>query len=131
MKITNFEDLDIWKASLKNVKVIYDLSASGLFGKDFTLRDQIRRAAISICSNVVEGFEKNNNNELIRYLKIAKGSLGEVRAQLIIANTLGYISETTLQLTIDDLMNLADQIGKFISYLEMKRKNKEFQPVNK
>lgn len=63
------------------------------FNKDFKLRDQVRGAIISVSSNIVEGFEKNNNNEFIRFFKIAKGSVGEVRNQLFIALAVGYISQ--------------------------------------
>ncbi len=131
MTIKNFEDLEIWKLSIELVREVYDRSAQGLLSKDYILRDQIRRAVISISSNIVEGFEKNNNNELIRYLKISKGSAGEARAQLIIAHTLNYITDEELKLTSNKMVNLSSQIGKFISYLELKRKNKEFKHVNK
>ena len=123
MTIKNFEDLEIWKLSLELVREVYDRSEQGLLSKDYILRDQIRRAVISISSNIVEGFEKNNNNELIRYLKISKGSAGEARAQLIIAHTLNYITDEELKLTSNKMVILSSQIGKFISYLELKRKN--------
>ncbi len=74
MKIQKFEELNIWKLSLGVTKEIYDLTAKGNFSRDFGLRDQIRRAIVSVSSNIVEGFEKNNNNEFVRFLKIAKGS---------------------------------------------------------
>ncbi len=82
MKFEKFEDLPIWKLSLKITRDVYDLASQPKFSRDFPLRDQIRRAIISVSSNIVEGFEKNNNNEFIRYLKISKGSAGEVRNQL-------------------------------------------------
>lgn len=126
MKITRFEDLNIWKLSLKITKEIYDLTSKDGFSKDFALRDQIRRAAISISSNIVEGFEKSNNNEFIRFLKVAKGSTGEVRNQLYIAFAVNYICEEEFKTLNDDLLNLSNQIGSFISYLTRKRKNKEF-----
>ncbi|PIZ45900.1 hypothetical protein COY30_01155 [Candidatus Woesebacteria bacterium CG_4_10_14_0_2_um_filter_44_9] len=82
MKITKFEDLEIWKRSLIVTRIIYDYSAKPVFSRDFGLRDQIRRAAISISSNIVEGFEKRSNNEFRRFLLIAKGSTAEARNQL-------------------------------------------------
>jgi len=126
MKIRKFEELGIWKLSLKITKEIYDLTSKKEFSKDFGLRDQIRKAIISVSSNIVEGFEKNNNNEFIRFLKISKGSVGEVRNQLYIALTVGYITKEEFEKTNQDLENLAGQIGGFIQYLEKKRKNKEF-----
>jgi four helix bundle protein len=131
MKIKSFEDLDIWKVSLKLTKIIYDLTAKSLFSKDFVLRDQIRRAVISISSNIVEGFEKNNNNELIRFLRIAKGSAGETRNQIIIAYTIGYITEAEFKFTNELIIDLSNQIGRFIVYLETNRKNGGFKRVNK
>ena len=126
MKIRKFEELNIWKISLKITKDIYDLTAKKDFSKDFALRDQIRRAIISVSSNIVEGFEKNNNNEFIRYLKIAKGSVGEARNQLYIALAVGYITKNEFEHSNNELEKLASQIGKFISYLIEKRKNREF-----
>lgn len=122
MRIIKFEDLNIWKLSLKITKLIYDISANRYFIKDFGLKDQIRRAVVSISSNIVEGFEKNNNNELIRYLKIAKGSIGEVRNQLIIAKEINYISLIEFDNINKLLLDLANQTGSFISYLEKTRK---------
>jgi four helix bundle protein len=126
MKITRFEDLKIWQLSLFITKEIYDLTAKKEFSKDFGLRDQIRRAIISVSSNIVEGFEKSNNNEFIRYLKIAKGSVGETRNQLYIALTINHITKQEFEKSNNNLLSLAGQIGKFISYLEQKRQNKEF-----
>jgi len=126
MKIKKFEDLSIWRLALKITKIIYDLTSQSKFSKDFSLRDQIRRAVISVSSNIVEGFEKNNNNEFIRFLKISKGSVGEVRNQLLIALTVGYISQTQFDKTNQELEDLANQIGGFISYLEKCRSEGRF-----
>lgn len=126
MKIQRFEELNIWKESLIITKEIYDFTAKGRFSRDFGLRDQIRRAIISVSSNIVEGFEKNNNNEFVRFLKIAKGSAGEVRNQLYIALAISYITDKEFEKASDDLEKLSAQIGKFISYLEDKKRNKEF-----
>jgi four helix bundle protein len=126
MKIKKFEDLPIWQLALKITKEIYELTNKKEFSKDFSLRDQIRRAIISVSSNIVEGFEKNNNNEFIRFLKIAKGSVGEVRNQLYIALAVNYITEQEFDKINKELEDLANQIGGFIVYLEKKRKSKEF-----
>ncbi len=126
MKYRKFEELPIWKLALKLTKEIYDLTAKKEFSRDFGLRDQVRRAIISVSSNIVEGFEKNNNNEFIRFLKISKGSVGETRNQLYIALAVGYITKEEFDKTNRDLEDLANQIGGFIQYLEKKRKDKEF-----
>jgi len=129
MKINKFEELNIWKLSLKITKSIYDLTSKKEFIREFALKDQIRRAVVSISSNIVEGFEKNNNNEFIRFLKIAKGSTGEVRNQIYICRDVKYITLNEFKIINDDLQVLANQIGSFIYYLSKKRTNKEF--INK
>jgi len=126
MKINRFEDLEIWKLGMEISLDIYKITSYKSFSKDFGLRDQIRRAAVSISSNIAEGFEINNNNDLIRYLKVSKGSTGEVRSQLLLSSKLGYVSEKQLKEIEEKLFRLSSQIGKFISYLLGKRKDKEF-----
>jgi four helix bundle protein len=122
MRITKFEDLKIWQIALKITKEIYDITSKKEFSKDFSLRDQIRRAIISVSSNIVEGFEKNNNNEFIRFLKIAKGSIGEVKNQLYIALAVNYINQEEFEKLNNELIELTNQVGKFISYLETNKK---------
>lgn len=131
MKINKFEDLTIWKLSLKITKRIYTLTSKHPFSKDFGLRDQIQRAVVSISSNIVEGFEKNNNNEFIRYLKIAKGSVGEVRNQLYIATELNYISKEEFTSTDTLLIELSKQIGSLIVYLMRLRKLSQLSKLSK
>lgn len=126
MKINKFEDLDIWKESLGITREIYDLTSQSKLNKDFGLRDQIRRAVISISSNIVEGFEKNNNNEFIRFLKISKGSIGEVRNQLYIALVAGYINNDGFKKLDERLSKLASQVGAFVGYLESCRSRGQF-----
>ncbi len=126
MKIVKFEDLEIWKQGVEVALDVYKLSSNNVFSKDFGLRDQIRRAAVSISSNIVEGYEMHNNNDFIRFLRIAKGSTGETRNQLYIAVKLGYIEESEFKLLDERLQVLACQIGKFMSYLILKKNNKEF-----
>lgn len=126
MKITKFEDLEIWKLSLEITKKIYNISSRKEFSKDFGLQNQMRRAIVSVSSNIVEGFEKNNNNEFIRFLSIAKGSVGEVRSQLYVALTIGYLNQEEFDKIHRNLEELGKQIGGFIVYLENKRKDKQF-----
>lgn len=122
MTINDFKKLPVWQESIRITKIIYDISSRKEFSRDFGLRDQIRRAIVSVSSNIVEGFEKSNNNELVRYLRISKGSVGEVRNQLEIAKAVGYIAEKEMIEIDDKLLNLASQVGGFIKYLEDKKK---------
>ena len=121
MRIIKFEDLKIWQLALKITREIYDITSKKEFSRDFSLKEQIRRAIISVSSNIVEGFEKNNNNEFIRFLKIAKGSIGEVRNQLYIALAVNYITQDEFNKLNEQLINLANQVGKFISYLQKQK----------
>ena len=91
-KIDKFEDLKVWRDARAFVAAIYKASSSELFARDFGSRDQIRRAAVSIMSNIAEGFERSSQKEVIRFLVIAKASAAEVRSQLYVAADLSYIS---------------------------------------
>jgi four helix bundle protein len=93
MKFKSFEDIPIWQQSIQLAKEVYLISEKGKFGKDFGLKDQIRRAIVSVSSNVVEGYERDGNREFIRFLCIAKGSINEARSQLIIAKEIGHIDQ--------------------------------------
>ena len=121
MKIQRFQDLQIWRSSINIVKEIYTLTDSGKFSRDFGFRDQIRRASVSISSNIVEGFEKNSNNEFIRFLKIAKGSIGEVKNQVIVAFEIGYLRKKEHDNVYAQLEMLAKQTASLIGYLEKTR----------
>lgn len=122
MKVEKFEDLDVWRISIEIVKEIYQLTQNNKFNHDFSLREQIRKSAISISSNIAEGFERNTNLELKRFLLIAKGSTGEPRTQLYIAKEIGYISNENYQLINNKLIKLSSMIGSFINYLRKKTK---------
>ena len=91
MRVIHFEDLKCWQRVKSLAVELYAISNSGEFGKDFGLRDQIRRAAVSIASNIVEGKERETIAEFIPYLYIAKGSAGELKTQLLIAQDIGYL----------------------------------------
>ena len=79
-KIKKFEDIGSLKSARKLTKQIYQITSAGMFMRDFGLRDQIRRASVSILSNIAEGFERGGDQEFLQFLSIAKGSCGEVRA---------------------------------------------------
>ncbi len=117
-KIGRFEDMEVWQQARMIVKKIYSITCQGKFSRDFGLREQIQRAAISIMSNIAEGFERGTNKEFIQFLFIAKGSAGEVRSQLYIALDLGYIEEDTFNSLNADLISISSQISGFIQYLK-------------
>ena len=115
--IERFEDLDVWKLAVECANSIYDVTSVGKFSQDYILRDQIRRAAVSIFSNIAEGFERDGNKEFCNFLSIAKGSCGEARSQAIFARDRGYISDAEFNLISDKLMQTNKQISGFRSYL--------------
>ena len=84
-KIKKFEDIESWKRARILTKQIYEITSMGKFGRDFGLEDQIRRAAVSVLSNIAEGFERGGDQEFLQFLAVAKGSCGELRAQLYVA----------------------------------------------
>lgn len=88
----NFQGLKVWERSKDLVVYIYKLTAKGKFSKDYGLRDQLRRAAVSIPSNISEGDELSTNKQSINFFYFAKGSTAEVITQSIIAREIGYIN---------------------------------------
>lgn len=126
MKYKSFEELPVWKDAVEVAKEIYLLTNTGKFEKDYILKDQIRRAVISITSNISEGFERSNNNEFIRFLLIAKGSVGEVKSQLYFGFVLGYLDKDVFNNFNSKLEVLAKQIGSFISYLKNQKSEGNF-----
>jgi four helix bundle protein len=115
--IEKFEEMEIWQLAKTLANQIYDATSTGKFSQDYVLRDQVRRAAVSIFSNIAEGFERNGNKEFIQYLYIAKASCGEVRAQMSFAKDRDYISQTDFELLYKSLISLSNQISGFIKYL--------------
>ncbi len=118
--ITRFEDLEAWQTARQLVNQVYDLSDDGSFARDFGLRDQIRRAAVSIMSNIAEGFESRTQAQFLHYLGIAKGSAGEVRAQMYVALDRHYINQEAFNTLFDVVDKCSRQMSRFMSYLERK-----------
>lgn len=83
--VKRFEDLRVWQMARQLTASIYRMSRKGEFGRDFGLRDQVRRSSTSVMSNIAEGFERSSNKEFVRFLVIAKASSGELRSQLYVA----------------------------------------------
>jgi len=116
-KITKFEDLYAWQKARELSKAVYECSGIGKFNKDFPLREQIRKAAISTASNIVEGFERDGNREFINFLTIAKGSVHEVRAQIYLAYDLGYINDEDFQRILELTSETGNLVGGLIRHL--------------
>lgn len=118
MKITSFEDIQAWQNAQDLVDHIYEMSGKGKFSKDYSLRDQIRRATISIPSNIAEGFSRESNQEFVRFFFIAKGSAAEVQSQLYTAKSQKYLPEDKFDELYEKLEIISKQLSKFITYLK-------------
>lgn len=116
--VQKFEDLKVWQKARKLNLELYQLTNKGEFAKDFGLREQIRRASVSILSNIAEGFERNGNKEFKQFLSISKGSAAEVRAQLYVARDLNYINETEFNDAMSDLLEISKMLNGLITYLK-------------
>ena len=117
MAVKLFEDLEVWKEARRLTQKIYQLTKNENFSKDFALRDQIRRAAVSIMSNIAEGFERGGNQEFVQFLYIAKGSCGEVRSQLYVAPDQNYLVGTEVGELTNSFKRLSSMISNLITYL--------------
>jgi four helix bundle protein len=125
MNIERFEDIEAWQKARELAKAIYAITNEGNFARDFGLRDQIQRAAVSVMSNIAEGFDRGSNRELVQYLFIAKASAAEVQAQLYVALDAKYIDQTTFEKTYDLTKRTGQLIGGFIRYLKRETRNAE------
>ena len=117
-KVRYFEDLVVYQKARALANEVYALTRHAAFAKDPSLVDQIRRAAVSVLSNVAEGFERGSNTEFIQFLYIAKGSCGEVRAQLAIALDQGYLSKPEHGKTSDLCRLVSGMLSGLIDYLK-------------
>ena len=116
-KIERFEEMEAWKCARRITQLIYQISSGGAFAKDFALVDQIRRAAISIMSNIAEGFERNGDREFVQFLTISKGSCGEVRAQLYVALDQKYVDASKFAEIEGKLVETSRMLSGLIKYL--------------
>ena len=112
-KIERFEDFIAWQKARRLTAEVYKVTNQGQFARDFGLRDQSRRALVSIMSNLAEGFERGGAAEFHRFITIAKGSCAELRAQLYVALDVGYLSEAMFA----SLMRLAIEVGLILGGL--------------
>ena len=112
-KIEKFEDFIAWQKARRLTSNVYQASNLGKFARDFGLKDQIRRAAVSIMSNVAEGFERGRPTEFHQFLSVAKGSCAELRSQLYVALDAGYVNEDSFI----GLMNQASEVGQILGGL--------------
>ena len=118
LTITKFEDIEAWKTARELTRLIYTLTDQGRFTKEFGLKNQIQRAAVSVISNIAEGFESRTQAQFLKYLGRAKASAGEVRCQLYVAADLKYTSQEQFEKVLDLADKSSRQLARFMDYLE-------------
>jgi len=115
--IKSFEEIEAWQISRELTRAVYACTNRRLFARDFGLRDQIRRAAVSVMSNIAEGFERGGNSEFVQFLAIAKGSAGEVESQLYVAFDQSYITDEEFQSLREKTSSVKKILAGFMNYL--------------
>jgi len=118
MKVTRFEDLDIWKRSRDLTRSIYKVSSSAKFSNDWGLKEQIRRAAVSVMSNIAEGFDSGSKPEFARFLMISRRSISEIQSQAFIALDQSYVLQSEFDVIYKETEEIRRMITGFIKYLK-------------
>jgi four helix bundle protein len=117
MGYKSFEDLDVWKLSCRlAVRIYRELKEC----RDFGLKDQMTRAAVSIPSNIAEGAERDSKQEYIRFLHIAKGSAAELRTQVYIAREIGLMNKETVNELVSELKHISAMLQKAASTIKQR-----------
>jgi four helix bundle protein len=111
--MNSFEELVAWQKARLLTKAVYDVTRRGEFAKDFGLGSQLQRAAVSVMSNIAEGFERNRRAEFHQFLSVAKASSAEVRSQLYVALDAGYLRQQEFQ----ELSASANEVARIIGGL--------------
>nr|WP_294936053.1 four helix bundle protein [uncultured Flavobacterium sp.] len=119
-RFNSFEEITSWQKSRAFNKSIYLITESPEFKRDFDFVRQIRRASLSISSNIAEGFERNTDKEFIYFLFVAKASAGEVRSQLYLAFDLDYIKKEEFEVLLESVTEISRLLSGFIKYLSPK-----------
>ena len=122
-KVERFEDLIAWQKARELTRAIYEVTRQGTFAKDFGLSSQIQRAAVSIMSNIAEGFERGGRNEFHQFLSTAKASCAEVRSQLYVALDVGYLDKDCFDRLLKQAEEVARIVGGLRASVDRQRKN--------
>ena len=118
MSGSDFRDLEVWKKARELALAVYKLTADGPLARDFGLRDQMRRAVVSICSNIAEGNERNTDRDTVRFLYMEKGSTSELMSQTDIASSVGYLGSDEAKKMIGACEEVSRMLGGLIKYRE-------------
>ena len=123
-RIERFEDFLAWQKARVLTASIYQVSGEGRFERDYGLKDQMRRAAVSVMSNIAEGFERGRPSEFHQFLSMAKSSCAELRSQLYVALDAGYVSQDTFS----NLLSQAEEVGRLVGGLRASAKRRRGHP---
>ena len=121
MKISRFEDLEIWQHARELTRWVYKLTANGKFSRDYGLKDQMRRASVSIMANIAEGFSRRGDKEFGQFLFIAKSSGSELQSHAYVALDQGYMDKADFEKFYEDLDHIARMLSKLIKHLSAPR----------
>ncbi len=121
MVFQSFEDLEVWQRGCRLAVDIFQTFASC---RNFTMQDQVQRAALSVPSNVAEGYERNSNKEFIRFLNIAKGSCGELRTQIYISRKLDFVTKADFERLIAECKEISAMLHGLSQAVARRASNK-------
>ena len=124
MKITRFEDIEAWKVARSLTDRVYQVTKTGVFSKDYGLKDQACRAAVSIMANIAEGFDAGSGAEFARFLGYAQRSCSELQSELYVALDQRYMSEEKFTEIYELAAKTKSKIGAFIRYLNEARRTR-------
>lgn len=119
----SFEEFEVYKKGMHLAKIVFKLLDNKSFEKEYGFQNQIKRAVISITNNIAEGSEYNSNKQLIKYLKISKGSCAEVRSMLILSRELGFCNQIQIEEGYSLSIEISQNLSNFIKYLNSKKEN--------
>ena len=119
MGYQNFKELRVWQEAKSLSITVYKLTENSRFSKDYSLKEQVRKSAVSIASNIAEGYERNSDKDFIRFLLIAKGSLSELRTQLEIAKEITYMNDETFEKLEEHCNKIGAMLSKLIKSRSM------------
>lgn len=122
-KVNRFEDLEVWQKGMQLAEDIYFVTRDERFAREYSIKDQIIRASISISNNISEGFEYDNRKDFIKFLRYSKGSTGEVRNMLVYLKRVGLISNEVHEKLTNEAVILSKQLFSFINYLKNNNNN--------
>jgi len=115
--IRKFTEIKAWQAGRELAKSVYGVTGTGRLSKDYGLKDQMQRAAVSVNSNIAEGFERDSNAEFVKFLGYAKGSAGELLSQVITAHDIGYLDDETYENLSETIERISAMLAGFRSHL--------------